>query len=157
MKIRILLLLTLILAFSFAACQKAPAPATPGTQSPAVQQPAQTQAPVQGTAPVQPAQSQGTQQPYPGPQSQLQAETAAVTSNSPYPGPEGAEKVDWAKAQEIIKSGIVMQVVQNHELQVIIITKDNKSYVTTEPALDDVMKVIQACGDKCISIVRMTE
>jgi hypothetical protein len=65
--------------------------------------------------------------------------------------------VGWEEAVQLLRSGEVKQVVQAHSLQVMLTLADGRQVVTTEPAIDEVFRVIQACGPPCANIVQATE
>ncbi len=114
---------------------------------------------VSTTAPTQPASTQPvlSTEPtaYPIP---AQPTGLPPASQQPgYPPPGAAETADWATAQVFLLSGQVVQVSQSHSLQVILTLRDGRQLATTEPALDEVMKVIQQCGDLCKDIKVITE
>jgi hypothetical protein len=46
---------------------------------------------------------------------------------------------------------------QAHSLEVVLTLKDGEHVVTTEPSIDDVFRVVEACGDACANIVMATE
>lgn len=141
-----------------AACQ----PATPAPTS-------QPIAPAQPTVPTQapPIATQETQpgaesypapplnqgQAYPAPQTQA----PSGQSGYPEPGINQAAMVTWEEAQNLILEGGVSQVTQLHDLTVILDLKDGTTVKTTEPAIDEVFKVIDQCGDPCSDIIRATE
>ena len=162
MKLAKFLLLVSILLL--AACQ----PATP----------APTSQPVAPTQPAVPTQEPtiATQETQPGPESYPSPpeEQIATPSNqgqsypAPQPGPSGesgypapeaneAPMITWEDAQNLILEGRVSQVTQLHNLTVILDLKDGSTVKTIEPAIDDVFKVIQQCGDKCADIIRAPE
>ncbi len=80
--------------------------------------------------------------PYPGPGG------AAV---NPYPGPSSGNvtQVDWAKAEETLLAGQVVQVYVNRAGYVTLVLKDNSVLQTLAPAPDEVSKVLERCGDTC--------
>lgn len=65
--------------------------------------------------------------------------------------------VEWETAVEWIMQGNVKQVSQTHSLEVYLDMKSGEQYKTTEPAIDDVFKVIEACGDPCKDMILATE
>jgi hypothetical protein len=160
MKSRFWLLLTLLLVFSLAACQSAATP-KPETSSPAVTEApaateAVTQAPVEEQQP--PLSEEG--QPYPpqGAEAQAQPETEpTVDPNSPYPAPGEAETIGWSEAEEIILSGEVMKITQTKALEIMLLLEDGRLLITTEPAIDEVLRVKEACGEKCSHVTVTTE
>jgi hypothetical protein len=104
--------------------------------------------------PIQPVATTGPTA-YP-----IQAQPTDLPSSSQkpgYPPPGTPETIDWATAQGILLSGQVVQVSQSHALQVILTLRDGRQLVTTEPAIDEVTKVLQQCGDPCKDIKVTTE
>jgi hypothetical protein len=67
------------------------------------------------------------------------------------------ETVSWDEAQALILSGQVQQVVQLHSLEVQLTLKDGRQVTTTEPNLDDVIRLIDQCGDNCRGIAVASE
>lgn len=67
------------------------------------------------------------------------------------------EDVSWAEAKELILAGEVEQVTQLHSLEVTLHMKDGRRLVTTEPAIDAVFDVVDACGEPCADVVLATE
>jgi hypothetical protein len=65
--------------------------------------------------------------------------------------------VEWETAVEWIMQGNAKQVSQTHSLDVYLDMKSGEQYKTTEPAIDDVFKVIEACGDPCKDMILATE
>lgn len=157
-KIWPVLMLTVIIAFSLVACGKA----TPTTIPPSNQL-AGTASPVGGSSNPTPFQQNlpSVQDAYPAPN--LAAPTNPPSSNlqsgggSAYPAPGQPEEIDWSLAQTRIMNGEVSGVVQNQSLQVTLTLKDGRTMVTTEPALDDVFKVLDQCGDPCKDVTRETK
>ena len=64
--------------------------------------------------------------------------------NTPSP-----QEIRWELAKEMILEGNVETLTQFHDLNVILELKDGSQLITTEPALDDVVKVVEQCGAKC--------
>jgi hypothetical protein len=108
--------------------------------------------------------------PYPAAGATVPPAAAAVNA---YPGPtapamtaqaepvlpdlkDGAN-VDWAQVKDIIFSGQVVKVGQTHALNVTITLKDGRTFKTVEPAIDDVINLVKACGDLCKDIKIATE
>jgi hypothetical protein len=65
--------------------------------------------------------------------------------------------ITWSAAENLILSGDVQQVMQTHSRQVTLVHQDGRSFITTEPVIDDVFKVIQKCGAKCANMALATE
>lgn len=94
--------------------------------------------------------------------------TVVADPNQTYPGPlnqgsglypwfvSGAE-IPWNQAVAMIINGEVSQVTQTHDLRVSLTVKDGRTLVSLEPSIDEVMRVIQTCGDACKEIRIATE
>ena len=65
--------------------------------------------------------------------------------------------ISWTEAINLIMSGEVQQVVQTHSLEVTLILKNGTTLDTKEPAIDEVFREIERCGDLCSGIVKITE
>lgn len=65
--------------------------------------------------------------------------------------------VSWDKAKELILTGQVSGIEQAHNLTVTLHLKDGGSVDTTEPQIDEVSRVINACGKACQDISQATE
>jgi hypothetical protein len=74
-----------------------------------------------------------------------------------YPGALDGTEVYWVQAVSMILNGEVTQVMQTHDLEVYLTLKDGRTLLAIEPEIDDVMKVIQSCGDPCKNILVATE
>jgi hypothetical protein len=146
--IKRLSLVIVLFALLLAACQAAPTPAP-------------TTAPVEGeesstesTEPVAPpTEGAGgtTGGAYPNPS------VAYPNPDVPYPGPGGIGTVDWQSAVELLTAGQVTQVIQAHDLTVTLTLTDGQMIMTTEPSIDEVLRVIEQCGDPCRNIGVATE
>ena len=79
------------------------------------------------------------------------APAQALPAYNPYPGPsEGAINfLDWAQADALIQTGDVAQVYQAQTLHVTLVLKDGSVAVTMEPAMDEVKKSVERCGEAC--------
>ena len=72
--------------------------------------------------------------------------------------PEDAnDEISWAEAQELIRSGQVVQITQLHSLEVTLELEDGRRLTTTEPEIDAVFEVVDECGDPCADILLATE
>jgi predicted small lipoprotein YifL len=161
MKTRIwpVLMLTLIIAVSLAACGT-----TAPTTNPPTEQPVETTSPEQGTSNPTPFQQNlpSVQDAYPAPAIAAPTEnpnpqSGGGTAGDAYPGPAQSEVIDWSIAQTRILNGEVSGVVQTQSLQVTLTLKDGRTMITTEPALDDVFNVLDQCGDPCKDVTRETK
>lgn len=79
-----------------------------------------------------------------------------VTPGYPAPGGQG-DSVEWEEATRLILDGQVAQVTQNEDLIVILVLKDGRTISTREPATDEVLNLIDQCGDLCKDIVVSTD
>lgn len=160
MKTRIwpVLILTLIIAFSLAACGGA-APTT----NPTGGQPSGTASPVGGSSNPTPFKQNlpSVQDSYPAPGVAAPTSPPSLDSQAAggaaYPAPGQPEEIGWSSAQTRIMNGEVSGVVQTQSLQVTLTLKDGRTMVTTEPALDDVFKALDQCGDPCKDVTRETK
>ena len=84
----------------------------------------------------------------------LLAACSTAPQNTPTPLPE---KVDWPTAVELLRTGKVEQVFQQHNLTVTLIFKDGQQVTTIEPTIDAIFKEVQSCGAPCSRIVLATE
>lgn len=67
------------------------------------------------------------------------------------------QETGWDMAKEMILAGKVKTITQSHDLKVILDLKDGSQFTTTEPAIDEVFRVVEQCGAKCENIGLMTE
>jgi hypothetical protein len=186
MKISKLILAILALTFASAACQIFGSGTAPATEVVATEAPAPTAAGgvpyPEGSAVALPVISGGAN-PYPGsdvPDTPLDsgaypdaAATALAAAALAYPSPvaqsltaqsepvlpelkDGAE-VQWSQAEKIVFSGQVVSIGQTHDLNVTITLEDGRTFKTVEPEIDDILKLVQACGDLCKDIKVATE
>jgi inhibitor of cysteine peptidase len=65
--------------------------------------------------------------------------------------------LSWVDARQMILAGEVAQVTQLHSLQVTLIMRDGRRLVTYEPEIDDVIDVLESCGEPCSEVVFATE
>jgi hypothetical protein len=80
------------------------------------------------------------------------AQSLVAQTEPVYPDLNDGAEVAWPQVQGIIFSGQVAKVGQTHDLNVYLTLKDGRTFKTVEPAIDDVLKLIQACGDLCKEI-----
>jgi len=103
--------------------------------------------------PVQGSESQNTQDVYPAPQVEPTVPLPAVL----YPMLSDGDKIGWIQAQALIKNDEVERISQTHDLEVTLFLKDGRALVTMEPAIDEVLRIIEMCGQACSEIVVATE
>ena len=65
--------------------------------------------------------------------------------------------LSWPEAEQMILSGDVQQVAQTHALAVYLTLKDGREFVTKEPSIDEVFRLVERCGEKCAGIALATE
>ena len=111
--------------------------------------PDQTQVPYPPPHPTAPPNAGG----YPAPG----ALPESGNTGYPAPGQEEAMRVAWEQAKTMLMNGEVAQVTQLHSMEVILILIDGREVRTTEPAIDEVFKAIDECGEKCAGIGVATE
>jgi len=95
----------------------------------------------------------------PTPDPYLQPEQQAVPPEAGmlYPDLKDGDSLEWYQAVGVIFMGQVTKVLQAHSLDVFITLKDGRTLVTVEPQIDDVLKVIEQCGEICKDILIATE
>ena len=123
---------------------------SPGADSSGYPAPGQGQPPGQGV----PAY------PSPGADSSIYPAPAQdIPVYNPYPGPsEGVVNyLEWAKVEELILGGKVSKVYHAQSMHVTLVLKDGSVAIAIEPALDEVFKVIERCGQACSDIEQTKE
>jgi len=161
-RINILLCLT-VLALISTACQFiAPAASTPtatATDTPATAVPAPTTNAYPEPYPLVPTSDPYLQPALPDPYAYPAqgAPLAPGAADTLYPGVLDGTEVNWGQALAMIMNGEVTQVMQTHDLEVYLTLKDGRTLRSIEPQIDEVMKVIQSCGDPCKNIMIATE
>jgi predicted small lipoprotein YifL len=93
---------------------------------------------------------------YPAPQA-LENPTAEVIASGAYPAPGAGEEISWDEAKTMILNGEINRVMQAHTMVVTLFTKDGRVLVTIEPNIDDVLTVVEECGDVCKDTTVVTE
>ncbi len=74
-----------------------------------------------------------------------------VVRNSPH------EAIEWQDAKQMILRGQAVRVSQAHSRRVDLVTRDGRSYSTTEPKLDDVGGLIKEVDPKGVFIIYKTQ
>jgi hypothetical protein len=74
-----------------------------------------------------------------------------------YPGAQDGAEVMWHQAVAMILNGEAAQVMQTHDLKVYVTLKDGRTLLAIEPEIDEVMRVIEICGDPCKDVLVATE
>jgi hypothetical protein len=103
------------------------------------------------TAPQAPAE-QGT--PYVVPEI---VDTPLPAGGIPYPELQDGAQASWEQAQDLILKGQVTKLVQTHDLKVYLTLKDGRTLVATQQTIDDILKLVEICGDPCKDIKVATE
>jgi hypothetical protein len=67
------------------------------------------------------------------------------------------ERVSWQRAVELVNANQVEEAFQTHSLSVHLRLKDGSSVETVEPLIEEIMRVIDRCGQKCDHIMIATE
>jgi hypothetical protein len=97
--------------------------------------------------------AEAAQQSYPAPAAKpLVAQLEPV-----YPDLKDGSEVQWSQVQSIVFSGQVTKIGQTHDLNVYITLKDGRTFKVVEPAIDDILKLVQQCGDLCKDIKVATQ
>jgi hypothetical protein len=66
-------------------------------------------------------------------------------------------RISWEEARQFILSGAVEFVFQAHSLEVQLTLHDGQHFITTEPSIDEVFRVVGDCGTPCMNIGLATE
>jgi hypothetical protein len=74
-----------------------------------------------------------------------------------YPDLKDGADVQWSQVKSIVFSGQVVKIGQTHDLNVYITLKDGRTFKTVEPVIDDILKMVQACGTLCQDIKVATQ
>lgn len=67
------------------------------------------------------------------------------------------EQVDWQTAVEILNEGQVAEVMQSHNLQVVLTLDNGRQIKTIEPEIDAIFREVERCGRVCDDIILATE
>lgn len=90
---------------------------------------------------------------YPEPVADTPSDPEYTPNATPYPLPVSTQEADWAVAETFILSGQVISIAQGKDLAVTITLQDGRVIATTQPAADEVLKVIEKCGSTCANIL----
>ena len=80
---------------------------------------------------------------YPSPQ------ILATQVGSGYPGPNESANITWEIAKQLILEGGVLTIEQHADLTLLLTLKDDRIFQTIEPLFDEVVRLIEQCGEKC--------
>jgi hypothetical protein len=161
-RIKILVCLAVLILISTACQFIAPAASTPttaATAAPATAAPAPTANAYPEPYPLLPTYDPYLQPALPDPYA-YPAQVAPLAPGAAdmlYPGVLDGSEVYWIQAVSMILNGEVTKVMQTHDLKVYLTLKDGRTLLAIEPQIDEVMKVIQSCGDPCSKILVATE
>jgi len=86
------------------------------------------------------------------PPSNISSYPVPVVPSVLYPDAKDGDEVSWDQAIGLIYNDEVTQVTQTHDLKVFLTLKDGRTLVTLQPVIDEVIKVIEKCGEKCKNI-----
>jgi hypothetical protein len=67
------------------------------------------------------------------------------------------KEISLQTTQEMISDGQVTSVSQSHSLQVSLALTDGRVLHTVEPQIDEVLRVVNQCGERCRGVVVVTE
>lgn len=95
--------------------------------------------------------------PYPAAYPSINAPLTTGEGAGLYPAAQDGAEVIWHQAVAMILNGEVLQVMQTHELKVYLTLKDGRTLLSIEPKIDEVMRVIETCGEPCKDILVATE
>ena len=65
--------------------------------------------------------------------------------------------ISWPEAEQLVLSGEVVGVGQLHSLDVALTTRDGTIYITIEPHIGEILRVIDRCGEPCEGILVASE
>lgn len=74
-----------------------------------------------------------------------------------HPSSDASSSLSWSEARQLILDGRVKQIVQAHSLKVTLMLTDGSEHTTLEPQIDEVMRLIKECGDRCKGVALLTE
>jgi hypothetical protein len=94
---------------------------------------------------------------YPYPPSDVSPNLIPTFPSVLYPDAKDGDEVSWDQAVSMILNDEVSKVMQTHDLKAYLTLKDGRTLVTTQPGIDEVIKVVEKCGDKCKNIRIATE
>lgn len=97
---------------------------------------------------------------YPAPESvspSSQVQSQVVGNLYPGPSQGNASYVDWKAAESAILAGEVAEIYQDNVLHVTLLLKSGDTMLTIQPAMDEVTKVLERCGDLCKDTTQVAE
>lgn len=152
---------SILLILALVALNACSSPAPTGEPSPTAGQSPEYPPPAQGYP--DPVQEYPSLEEYPYPLSGQ--ELPAQDLQNPYPLPESLpypsvldpEEVPFDQASAMVMDGEVAQVLQTHDLRVILTLKDGRRFISVQPEIDEILNLIEECGEPCQEIVIITE
>ena len=137
MKPRVFLALLFVTAVLLSACGGSAVT----TESPATTQ--EAAAPGNPTAAAE--QPSAPSNPYPPAEAQKPAPGAAAL----YPDAADGQAISWAAVIAMTMNAEVKEIIVDANLNLTLMLKDGRSLTSTAPHLDEVDKLVAACGDVC--------
>lgn len=74
-----------------------------------------------------------------------------------YPELNDGDVIEWTNVAGLVYTGLVTKVVQTHDLKVYLTLEDGRTLLSTEPAIDDILRIVESCGEMCADIRVATE
>ena len=106
--------------------------------------------------PVQaPPQPRGQGYPYPG--QGAPPESVPVQPAMVYPDMKDGDQIIWPQVFGLLLSGEVTKVAQAEDLQVFLTLKDGRTFVTQQPSVDEILRMIESCGEACKDVLVETK
>lgn len=102
-----------------------------------------------------PTQEAGEPQAYPT--GEIAPLSAEQTGSFIYPELKDGDAIEWSQVPGLINSGLITKVVQTGDLKVYMTIADGRTLATTQPALDEIQKIISNCGQACKDLSFATE
>lgn len=145
----------MILVLSISACSRAAEP-TPESTMTALPEPTAantptsppTAAPQETEQPVETISSGGSA--YPAPMIEY-------VPYNPYPDPIEGEKIEWSQLEALLQNEQISEVFQQYTLLVVITLDDGRIILVDAPVKDEIFKLLDACGERCNNIRRLSE
>jgi hypothetical protein len=152
-RVWIIIVFTVTLVIVLAACQNSTqTPVSNNEEVSAPTEPPGLPIEQEKTPTIEPQSYPEPEQPYPAP--------GSVSSvYNPYPGPSDGvfNYVDWSQAEAVLLKGEVTEVYQTHTLHVTLVLTNGNIILAIEPELDEVINVVERCGDLCKDVILATE
>jgi hypothetical protein len=74
-----------------------------------------------------------------------------------YPDMKDGDQLLWPQAVGLLLSGEVTKVVQAEDLKVFLTLKDGRTFLTQQPGVDEILRMIESCGEACKEVTVETE